>query len=91
MPEKSNQPQEKSDARWTWMVQRAVVLQVLRDDHPERWPRAELERKIPDAQPAEVGDAIERLEQVRVVEVQGETVWATRCARHLDALELISI
>jgi hypothetical protein len=30
-----------------WMdeeqVERAIVLQVLRDDHPERWTRAELE------------------------------------------------
>ena len=28
-------------------VERAIVLQVLRDDHPERWTRAELEAGSP--------------------------------------------
>jgi hypothetical protein len=79
--------------RSEWMAQRAVVLQVLRDDHPERWARAELERQLPDFLPEEVQAAVEDLaaEGVLSINDDDETVSASLCARKLDALGLVSI
>ena len=37
-----------SRAQKLWMAERAVVLQVLRDDHPERWMLEELTQEIED-------------------------------------------
>jgi hypothetical protein len=73
------------------IAERAIVLQVLRDDHAERWSRAELEREIYDVEPLALGDALERLREEGVVEVRGEDLWASRCARHLDAIGMVSI
>jgi hypothetical protein len=78
-----------------WMdevqVERAIVLQVLRDDHPERWTRAELEAEVSDFDPLTVNEALTRLEAEGVVILDGENVEASRCARRMDALELVSI
>jgi DNA-binding TFAR19-related protein (PDSD5 family) len=75
------------------MARRAIILQVLRDDHPERWTRAELERQLPDFLPEEVEAAVEDLaaEGVLSINDDDETVSASLCARKLDALELVSI
>lgn len=73
------------------IAERAIVLQVLRDDRPERWSRAELEREIFDIAPLAISDALERLREEGVVHLSGELVWASRCARHLDALGMVSI
>jgi hypothetical protein len=73
------------------IAERAIVLQVLRDDHDERWSRAELEREIYDIEPPALGDALERLRQEGVVHISGELVWASRCALRLDALGMVSI
>ncbi len=70
------------------LAQRAIVLQILRDDHPARWTRAELERAL---RPGVVGDALAKLEAEEVAVVDGEQVRASRCARHLDALGLIVV
>lgn len=78
-----------------WMdevqVERAIVLQVLRDDHPERWTRAELEAEVFDFDPLIVNEALVRLEAEGVVILDGENVEASGCARRMDALELVSI
>jgi hypothetical protein len=75
-----------------WRAQRAIVLQVLRDDHPEPWTRAELERQLSDFLPEEVEAAIEDLAAEGVLTISDdEAIRASRCARHLDALELVSI
>jgi DNA-binding HxlR family transcriptional regulator len=73
------------------MVQRAVVLQILRDDHEERWARAELAEEIPDFAPAALDEALARLEREGVLHREADWIWAARAARHLDELELISI
>jgi hypothetical protein len=73
------------------IAQRAAVLQVLRDDHAERWSRAELEREIYDIEPMAVSEALERLRQEGVVHLAGELVWASRAAIHLDELGMVSI
>jgi hypothetical protein len=70
------------------IVERALVLQMLRDDHPECWTLVELVRSI---ESADVRAALVRLEAEGVVVVDGEMVTASRCARHLDALGLIGV
>jgi DNA-binding HxlR family transcriptional regulator len=73
------------------IAQRAVVLQVLRDDRDERWARAELEREIYDIEPLVISYAVERLRQEGVVHTTGELVWASSCAWHLNELGMVSI
>lgn len=74
-----------------WMVERAIVLQILRDDHAERWARAELVREISDFEPAALDEALARLEHNGVLHREESLVWASLAARRLDELELISI
>lgn len=73
------------------IAQRAIVLQLLRDDHPERWSRAELEREVSNIEPLDISDALARLNADGVVELEGEHAQASACARYLDALELICV
>ncbi len=72
-------------------VERAIVLQLLRDDHAPRWARAELADEISDFRPAQLEQALARLEREAVVHSEGHAVWASRAVRRLDELELISI
>lgn len=74
-----------------WMVERAVVLQILRDDHEECWPRGELAREIADYAPAVLDEALAHLEHDGVLLRDGEAVCAARPARRLDELELIGV
>jgi hypothetical protein len=89
----SDDSEREAGREWTdpWVAERAIVLQVLRDDHDERWSRAELEREIYDIEPQALGEAMERLRQVGVVHISGQLVWASRCALHLDELGMVSI
>ena len=73
------------------MVELGIVLQLLRNDHDERWTRDELKKEISDFPPDEVNGAIDDLAAVRVVEADGDRVSAFLAARRLDKLELISI
>ena len=75
----------------TWMAQRAIVLQLLRDDHDERWTVAELEHEISDFDPQVVGDGLGRLRAEGVAVILDEHVLASRCAHRLDDLELIGV
>jgi hypothetical protein len=70
-------------------IERALVLQVLRNDHDERWTRAELEAE--DFDPLTVDEALRRLAAEGVVILEGQQVRASTCARRIDALELIGI
>ena len=72
-------------------IERAIVLQLLRDDHDERWSRTELETELNDVEPLVLSDTIADLERHGVAVVQGEHVVASRCARHLDELGLVSV
>ncbi len=72
-------------------TQYLVVLQVLRDDHPEPWTRTELDGKLHDVDREAIGVALEYLREQGVVQVKGERFSASPCARHLDALGFIGI
>ncbi len=68
------------------ILERAIV----RDDHATRWSEAELASEIGDAESA-FQMAIGSLSDAEVILVAGGTIQASRCTKHLDELELISI
>jgi hypothetical protein len=72
-------------------AERAVVLQVLRDDHPEWWTLEELTREIEDMLAEIVGEAVRRLAGVGVVVLGEGECKASLAARRIDELGLISI
>jgi DNA-binding HxlR family transcriptional regulator len=74
-----------------WMVERAVVLQILRDDHEEHWPHGELAQEIAGCAPAVLDEALAHLERDGVLLRDGEAVCAARPVRRLDELELIGV
>ncbi len=74
-----------------WMTERAIVLQALRNDHPARWTRVELQAEIDDVDPVAIRKALRRLEAHGVVHLEGREVWASRCALRLDYLGMVSI
>jgi hypothetical protein len=82
---------ERAPDRGKWMIERAIVLQVLRNDHDERWPRVELGCELGECQPAILELALERLEREGVLCFDGSDVRASRAARHLDALDLVGL
>jgi hypothetical protein len=87
MPEQAKQFVLDDAAR----VERAVALQVLRDDHAERWSRAELERELSDVPLLAIDRAVVSLAENEVVHMCGKTLSASRGCRYLDALGLISV
>jgi hypothetical protein len=82
---------ERVQDRDAWTVERAIVLQLLTDDHEERWPRLELMRQIDDRRPAIVERALTRLEHDGVLCLEGSAVRASRAVRRLDELELVGL
>jgi hypothetical protein len=71
-------------------LDRAIVLELLSEDHDERWQCDEfvaavrVDRSVLDS-------ALERLQADGVAVIEGEEVLASRCARRIDELELIGI
>ena len=64
-------PQPHAETR---NVERAVVLQLLRDDHDQQWSCAELEAEINDVQPSALSGAIAELERQGVATAKGKRV-----------------
>jgi hypothetical protein len=81
-------PSERINPRQEEGTQCVVVLQVLRKDP---WTSAEIERELHDVDGEAIGVALERLHEQGVVNVDGEQISASACARHLDALGFICI
>ena len=80
-------------------LERAIVLQLLRDDHERMWSHAqlaiELESELESDQ-AEVGrqtvrEALRRLEREGVLGMTEHQAWASNAARRLDELGLIAV
>ena len=72
-------------------IERAIVSQTLRDDHDERWSRAELEAELDHADPLMIGDALTRLADHGVIELSEKTARASPATAHLDELEMIAV
>ncbi|HEV3322608.1 MAG TPA: hypothetical protein VG147_10545 [Solirubrobacteraceae bacterium] len=73
------------------MAERAIVLQVLRDDHDPRWTRAELRQEADDIPRWALREAFDRLEAEGVFVTKGKHILASRCAWHMDDLDLIAV
>jgi hypothetical protein len=80
--------QQRSDPR---IAERAIIWQLLRDDHDERWSLIEFRVEIDHVEPSALSNALERLERHGVAVAWGDWVLASRCARHLDELGLVSV
>jgi hypothetical protein len=72
------------------LVERAIVLQALRDDH-ERWSRAGLEAELDHADPAAIDDALTHLRYTGVIEIADGTIRASHAAKYLDELGMIAL
>lgn len=72
-------------------LERAIVLQALRDDHAAHWSPRELTSELAGEDTAAVERALAGLVRERVLERSNETVAASRPTRWLDELELIAI
>lgn len=72
-------------------AQRAILFQLLRDDHPSRWDRHELDHELSDILPSGIDDALRCLQHEGVTQATGEVISATRCARNLETLGVITI
>jgi len=77
------------------MLERAIVLQLLRDDHERMWSREQLIGELESGRPklgaAADEQTLRRLEQEGVLGLSDAAVWASSAARRLDALGLIGI
>ena len=84
-------PSEPTNPRQEEGTQCVVVLQVLRSDHPQPWARPEIEHELGDVDPDAIDVALKRLAEQGVVNVEGEQITPSACARHLDTLGFICI
>jgi hypothetical protein len=69
-------------------AERAVVLQLLRDD---RWDTAELQAEISHITPPTLSSALNNLERHGLLVSLDDWVLASRSARHIDELGLIGV
>jgi len=72
-------------------VERAIILQLLRDDHAERWSLTALAAELHDVERCALSTALERLQEYGVVHVWTDAILASSSARRLDALGGIAI
>jgi hypothetical protein len=71
-------------------LERAIILQLLRDDRATAWRRAELRAEV-EADGEAIAHALERLAADGVVSADADEVAATRPVRRLDELGLIAL
>lgn len=85
---RDREPAGTRDAR---KVERAIVMQLLRDDCAQGWQESEIADELADFDLSLIERALARLEQEGVLQRAGTEIWASRAARCLDGLELIAI
>jgi hypothetical protein len=74
------------------MAQRAIVMQLLRDDHDLLWRRTQLRRRLPDVGGEVFKAALKLLaEEGCIALLRGSAMRASICAQHLDELGLVGI
>lgn len=74
------------------MAQRAIVMQLLRDDHDRLWRRTQLRRQLPDIGGVVFKMALKLLaEEGCIALLRGSAMRASICAQHLDELGLVGI
>jgi hypothetical protein len=71
-------------------IERALVLQLLDNEHDPRWSRGELVAALGDPEPA-IATALARLQEHGVALGEADAIFVSPCARRLVALGLIAI
>ncbi|HEV2974057.1 MAG TPA: hypothetical protein VGX69_03560 [Solirubrobacteraceae bacterium] len=87
MPRQRNKLRCEADRR----AQRVVVLQLLRDDHEDSWARSELDAELGGIEAQAIACALESLQEAGVVELEGDSLSASRAAWRLQELLLIGV
>ena len=87
MPRQRNKVRCDADRR----TQRALVLQLLRDDHDESWPRSDLDAELGDIEDQAIAWSLESLQEAGVIELEGDALSATPAAWRLQELALIGV
>jgi hypothetical protein len=72
-------------------LERAIILQLLRDDHERMWSREQLTAELALDRSQVIEQALGRLEKEGVIGASEEAVWASSAARRLDELGLIGV
>jgi hypothetical protein len=72
-------------------TQRALVLQLLRDDHDESWPRSELDAELGDIEGQALAYSLRSLHMAGVIELEGDSLSASPAAWRLQELALIGV
>jgi len=73
------------------MLDRAILSELLGNDHDPLWFRAELEREISHVELVDLRGALDRLKDAGAVCVTGELVCASRCVLHLQGMGVLTI
>ena len=73
------------------LAQRAIVMQLLRDDHDLLWSRRQLRRELSDVSGRVFRAALEVLEDDGCIVLGSGGVRASICTQHLDELGLLGI
>jgi hypothetical protein len=76
-------------------LERAIVLQLLRDDRERMWSRVQLKTEL-EAEESKIDqetveEALRRLHGEGVLGLSEEAAWASSATRALDELGLISV
>jgi hypothetical protein len=76
-------------------LERAIVLQLLRDDRERMWSRAQLEAELGADREAVGREAVERalraLAGEGVLDFSAQAAWASNATRRLDEIGLICV
>jgi hypothetical protein len=74
-------------------LERAIILQLLRDDHDRMWSREQLLSELDRSETGRevVEETLRGMEQEGVLGSSEEAVWASSAVRRLDELGLIGI
>jgi hypothetical protein len=73
------------------IAERAIVLQLTRDDHAGQWTRRDLHAEIADVEPRVIDRALERLRDAGAVQISRGRACASPGIRCLDGLGMVSI
>jgi hypothetical protein len=72
-------------------LERAIILQLLRDDHERMWSREQLSAELALDRSVVIEETLRRLQKEGVIGASAEAVWASSAARRLDELGLIGV
>jgi hypothetical protein len=86
MHTESREPRALTGAR----LERAIVLQLLRDDREPQWSSGQLAAEM-DTQAPELEGALKSLERDGVLSLEQDAVRASRATGRLDELGLLSV